>query len=161
FIEDDDDVARRMSGRITDQKDLRFAQFDQDTLMSSTIFEYMISNLDMSVSQQHNYKIVEMPTGAKYPIPYDFDYSGLVNASYSVPPPDFHIESVRVRVYRGPCLTVDGLQPYFQKFEAIKADVLKMYDTLEGLKSGYRNEAKQFLNVFYHTIEKPDSTKRE
>ncbi len=161
FIEDDDDVAKRMSGRITDQKDLRFAQVDQDTLMSSTIFEYMISNLDMSISGQHNYKIVEMPTGEKYPVPYDFDYSGLVNANYSVPPPQFKIESVRVRVYRGPCMTVEQLQPYFAKFEAIKDQVLKLYDTLEGLKSGYRNEAKQFINVFYHNIEKPDSTKRE
>ena len=108
FLEDDDDVARRMSGRITDQKDLKFPQVDKDTVYTMTIFEYMISNLDMSLSAQHNVKVVEVPAGTKYPVPYDFDYSGLVNASYSQPPPNLTtlrgapLESVRVRLYRGP-----------------------------------------------------------
>jgi hypothetical protein len=167
FIEDDDDVAKRMSGRITDQKDLRFAQVDKDSIVTSTVFEYMISNLDVSLAAQHNMKVVEVPAGTKYAVPYDFDYSGLVNASYSQPPPNLQgidgrpLESVRVRLYRGPCLTAPELQPYFDKFQKIKADVMSMFDSLDGLKSGYRSDSKQYLERFYHTIDRPDQVKKE
>ena len=37
------------------------------------------------------------------PVPYDFDFSGLINAKYAVPPEGIKIQSVRTRMYRGFC----------------------------------------------------------
>jgi hypothetical protein len=165
FIEDDDDVARRMSGRLTDQKDLKFVQVDLKTVTNLSLFEYMISNLDMSLAAQHNIRIAELPTGVRYPIPYDFDYSGLVNADYAVPPQNlqaqYHLESVRTRLYRGPCLPQADLEPYFAQFRAIRNDVLAMYDALPLLKSGYRSDSKRYLDAFFHTLDHPDMAKKE
>jgi hypothetical protein len=52
---------------------------------------------------------VQMPTRTVFPIPYDFDYSGLVDATYALPPPGMGITTVRDRVYRGPCRTMPEL----------------------------------------------------
>ena len=37
------------------------------------------------------------------PVPYDFDYSGLVDAPYAVPPEGFTVRASRPRYYRGYC----------------------------------------------------------
>ena len=83
FVEDDDDVARRMSGRISDRLGLLFRNVDADTILLMTLFEYLIGNTDMSMKLQHNVRIVETPANVFYPVPYDFDYSGLVDTSYA------------------------------------------------------------------------------
>ena len=44
FIEDDDDVARRMSGRISDRTGLQFRHVNSDTIVLMTLFEYLIGN---------------------------------------------------------------------------------------------------------------------
>jgi hypothetical protein len=161
FIEDDDDVARRASGRLTDEQQLRFANVDMDTVTTMLLFEYMIANTDVSLAAQHNIRVVELPTGQKYPVPYDFDYGGLINAPYAVPAAQLHIDTVRDRVYRGPCRPAADLAPILAKFESIKAAVMAIYDTLPIVKSAYRTEAKKYLADFYKTIESPGSVKHE
>ena len=73
------------------------------------MFNYMIGNLDWSVragpqgdSCCHNGRLVG---GGPLltPVPYDFDFSGLVDAPYATPPEGFKINSVRQRLYRGYC----------------------------------------------------------
>lgn len=161
FIEDDDDVARRMGGRLTDVHGLRYSTVDLDAATTQAMFEYMISNHDFSLSAQHNIRVVEMPAGTKFAIPYDFDYSGLVNASYAVVSPELHLDSVRDRLYRGPCRPAAELDPILAKFRNVKTQVLALYDTLPNLKNGYRTEAKKYLDDFYKTIDNPGSVKHQ
>ena len=61
FIEDDDDVARRMEGRTIATQKLVFRQVDYDTATLMTIFEYMIGNTDMSMYLLHNVVLVQTP----------------------------------------------------------------------------------------------------
>ena len=70
----DDDVARRMEGRILEQDKLVFARFERESLTLMTLFEYMIGNTDVSLYAQHNTRIVQLPNiGLYFPIAYDFD----------------------------------------------------------------------------------------
>jgi len=101
FIEDDDDVAKRLEGRLTEQR-VALARIDRDALTLMTLVEYLIGNTDLSVSQQHNVRLVQTPGGPVYTVPYDFDYSGLVDAVYAIPAKGLGITSVRERLYRGP-----------------------------------------------------------
>ena len=71
----------------------------------------MISNLDWAMTAGpagadccHNARLmgVEGTTGAStglIPVPYDFDYAGLVNAPYAVPPEGIRVANVKVRRY--------------------------------------------------------------
>ena len=135
FIEDDDDVARRMSGRISDRLGLQFRNVHADTILLMTLFDYMIGNTDMSMQRQHNVRIVQTPSNVFYPVPYDFDYSGLLDTSYAVADTKlFGIQTVRERLYRGPCKTAAELEPYLK-------------------------DAQKYLEEFYSTIDRPGAAK--
>lgn len=160
FIEDDGDVAKRMGGRITERKE-DLARLDRDAFTRMMLFEYMIGNVDVSVITFHNVKAVQMPTGVVYPVPYDFDYSGLVNATYAAPAPGLGITSVRDRLFRGPCRTEDELTRFFETFRAIRPDLGSMYDSLpDFFDEGNRKKALSYLDGFYKTAEKPAEIKK-
>jgi hypothetical protein len=161
LIEDVDDVAKRLEGREITVQQVIFARVDQDALNLMTLFEYMIGNTDFSIFSQHNVRLVQTPAGLRYPVPYDFDYSGLVDAPYAVPARTLGIGSVRDRLFRGPCRTPEEWAPYFDKLLDAKADLLALYDTLPGLNDRYRRDAKSYLEQFYRTIGSPALIKRE
>jgi len=160
FIEDDDDVAKRLSGRIDETEKLRFAHFDDETLMLMMVFEYFIGNTDMSLYLQHNAVIVGTPKNVRYPIPYDFDYAGVVNATYAVPGRGLGLVTVRTRLYRGPCKAPSQLAPTFDRFRGIRDRVLAIYDGLPSLKPAYRKDVQDYLGKFYKTIDSPIEVKK-
>jgi hypothetical protein len=160
FIEDDDDVAKRMGGRITVEK-TDLARLDRDAFTRATLFEYAIGNVDMSLITFHNFVAVQLPAGVVYPVPYDFDYSGLVNAAYAAPAPGLGITTVRERLFRGPCRTREELQPFFDSFKSIRAGVQIIYDSLPELfDAGSKKKAIGYLDGFYKTIDKPGDVKK-
>jgi hypothetical protein len=158
LIEDDSDVAKRMEGRIVTQREL-LSRLDKDAFTLVTLFEYMIGNLDMSLAAQHNFKLVQLPNLAVFPIPYDFDYSGLVDASYALPPAGLHITTVRDRVYRGPCRTLPELETLFAQFRAIKPELPKVYDAIPDFDPSAKRKALAYLDQFYRTIDRPSDVK--
>lgn len=160
FIEDDDDVAKRMLGRISERQGLLFHNAHPETLVLMTLFEYMIGNTDMSMIKQHNVRIVQTPANVFYTVPYDFDYSGLVDTAYAVADTKaFGIQSVRDRLYRGPCKTAAELEPYFVKLRAAKPDIMALFDALPDMTASYRKDAQRYLEEFYRTIDRPGTVK--
>jgi hypothetical protein len=161
FTEDETDLARRMEGRITEQREFRFRHVDADYLLLMTLFEYMIGNTDVSIYSQHNVRVVETPAGKRYPVPYDFDYSGLVNTIYAqFDKALFKINSVRDRVYRGPCRPPEELETFLAKFRAVRPQVMDFYDALPDLSDNSRREVKDYLDGFYRTLDRPTDVKR-
>ena len=160
FIEDDDDVARRLEGRASNMLRVPFFRTDMDTTMLMTLFEYMIGNTDMSILALHNVRLVETPSGGFFPIPYDFDSSGVVNARYARPGPQLRLASVRERLYRGPCRTGQQLEEYFTRFRAARAEMLGVYDKVPNMNRQYVREARAYLDEFFRTITRPDRVTR-
>ena len=95
-----------------------------------------------------------------YPIGYDFDYSGLVNAPYAVVDPRLDIKSVRDRLYRGPCLTVSELDPLRARIAAKKDEALALIDAIPGLKATRRANAREYLSDFFSLTASPSRAKR-
>ncbi len=160
FTEDDDDVARRMGGRITDAQKVTFRRVDAETITLLTLFEYMIGNTDVSMYVQHNIRIVETPSNVLYPVPYDFDYSGLVNARYAIPAKMLNLTSVLERSYMGPCRTTAEFEPAFARLRAVREQVLAVFDAVPGLDAGYKKDAQKYIAKFYEIIDKPGDAKR-
>jgi hypothetical protein len=124
------------------------------------LFEYMIGNTDVSITSLHNVIVVRLRDGTSYLVPYDFDYSGVVDAQYAVPASTLRLSSVRERLYRGPCHTPEALEPVLQRFRAARSELLAVYDAVPSLKPGYVAEAKKYLDQFFRTIDNPASVKR-
>ena len=160
FIEDEVDVARRMGGRIVRLPRLLFKDVDAATLLPMMIFEYMIGNTDFSIFALHNVKLVQRPDKSVHPVPYDFDFSGLVNPPYALPDRALIIKSVRDRLYRGPCRREEQVDPYIANFTA-KKDVLRaLPDEIPGLNRESRQDIRSFIDGFFSSIKTPKDARR-
>ena len=95
-------------------------------------------------------------------IPYDFDYSGMVNTVYSVPDENLGIESVRTRVYRGYCLpSEDHYNRIFKVFLNSKQEMFSLVEDFELLDKKSREEMLSYLEEFYMILENPRLANRE
>jgi hypothetical protein len=161
FIEHENDVARRMGGRIVELQRTQFTDVDPATVDIVNLFEYMIGNTDVSLWFLHNLRLVQDPERKMFTVPYDFDLSGFVHAPYAIPDRRFGIRSVLDRLYRGPCRTVAEMEAAAAPFLSKKAEMLALIDGTTDLESSNRREAKDYLEGFFRSIEKPGSIKKQ
>ena len=159
FIEYENDVARRMGGRIVELPRTEFKDFHAETLNTMMLFEYMIGNTDFSLYANHNVRFVQEPSRTLFPVPYDFDLSGLVHAPYAIPDRRFGIRSVLDRLYRGPCRTVDQVEAAATAFRSKKDDMITLTEAINEMDSSSRSEMKSYLEEFFRVIDKPSSIK--
>jgi hypothetical protein len=160
FIEDDSDVAKRMEGRTVALPRLLFKDLDSDTLMPMMIFEFMIGNTDFSIFALHNVRLVQRPDKSIHPIPYDFDFSGLVHPPYALPAPALMLTTVRDRRYRGPCRRQEQIDPYLANFVAKKDLLRALPDAIPGMDKASREDARSYVDEFYSAIKTTKDTKR-
>lgn len=156
FLEDDDEMAKRNGGKHMKVPTLALSDMDQAQLDLMTIFLHMIGNHDWSVYALHNIRLVQMPDQVlMYPVAYDFDFSGLVNAPYAGPPPQLPLKRLRERLYRGACRKVDELVPTLERFTQARDSIYDVIRAQPGIEEGRVKDAIGFLDGFFERIEKP------
>jgi hypothetical protein len=160
FIEDEDDVARRAEGRLAELPRALFSNLDEDSLNLVMLFEYMIGNTDFSIYELHNIRLIMTPTRTLYPVPYDFDLTGLVHPPYAIPDPRLGISNVRDRLYRGPCRTSEELEKPLALFREKQDQVMALVDSVPGMTPASREDSRKYLRDFYSSIDRPASVKR-
>jgi hypothetical protein len=167
LIEPDQMMAERNKSMITDSDRLTVRTVNRETMDLVSFFCYMIGHGDISVTGQQNLKILAQKEGpiGFIPVPYDFDYVGLVNAIYAKPSQagqNLGIENVRERYYLGPCrenavyqLTIDYLRSYreimletIMNFEYLpEKEKLDMVDYLESYFSSAERDGFIKYNI--------------
>ncbi len=160
FLEHVNDVARRLGGRDVDLMHLEFKDLHQDTLTTMMLLEYMLGNTDYSIWALHNVVIVQDKKRTFFPVPYDFDASGMVHPPYATPDPRLNLRSVTDRLYRGPCRTVDEFNAAADPFRARKADMIAAIESLKELNGKHKSEMKNYLESFFLSIQTPESIKK-
>ncbi len=160
FLEDDDDVARRLGGRQVDLPRIEFKDLDPDALTGMMLLNYMIGNTDYSIYALHNVKIVQDKKRTLIPVPYDNDMSGFVKPPYAIADPRLHLRSVSDRLYRGPCRTVEEFNAAAEPFRAKKADMFALLEGQKDLGGSHKSEMKDFLESFFKAIDTPESIKK-
>jgi hypothetical protein len=120
------------------------------------MFQYMIGNTDWSLPNFHNIKIIvpKTDTLAKpYIIPYDFDYTGIVNANYAVPHEIFGTTSIKERVYRGSSRSMDEVQQVIDLFKERKERIMYYINNFPLLGTKAKKDIAGYIEDFYQTIE--------
>jgi hypothetical protein len=161
FIEDEDDVARRMEGRALSLPRMQFSDFEPESLTQMMLFQYLIGNTDFSIYELHNVAMVATPAKLFYPIAWDFDVTGLVDPPYGIPTPVLGIASIRERLYRGPCRTLEEFGPSLAIFRAKQAGALALVDSIQGFDPRDRRDASAFLGEFFSLLGSTNALKRE
>jgi len=157
LIEDDKKIAKKFDGKIVERSIHPLAQEELNSIRCE-FFQFMIGNTDFSNLEQHNSKLIYIDKKI-YPVPYDFDMSGLVNASYSVVSEAITSKSsnmtrVTQRMYRGFKRNLTLIEQVRQEYIQNKAKVFKIIDDL---KPRFESEkefeaAREFIQDFYNII---------
>jgi hypothetical protein len=163
FEEDPEALAGRMGGRLLKIKGANPDDLEpfQDGLVG--VFQYMIGNTDFALSALHNAELIGRTNGDNFPIVYDFDFSGAVNARYATVDPRLRIHTVRQRLYRGFCVPEDVYPKVFARFNAKKDAIYGLYHDSFGklLPESTVDETLQYFDEFYKTINDPRKVKSD
>jgi hypothetical protein len=136
---------------------------DTVTTLQMSVFQYMIGNADYSIHGRHNVKLVKVKDFEKpnlIPVPYDFDYAGIVNAHYAIPGDNLNINSVTERYFLGPCREEQYYQKTLELFKEKKDAIYKLIEDFDYLETSAKNTLKSYLEEFYNGIESPDYIQR-
>lgn len=165
FIEDIDDVAHRNGHeRLRGVKSITVPQLNAAAAARFAVFEYMISNLDWSMTAAppgddccHNSRLVgaKDATADILPVPYDFDYGGLVNAPYAVPPAGISVANVQIRRYRGFCAHNEQAKAFAGEIAARRASLLAVLDATPQLEDSPRERGDRYLGDFFDEMASP------
>ncbi len=122
-----------------------------------SMFEYMIANTDWRVKGGHNMKYVkslDWVTSKVIPVPYDFDYSGMVDASYAIPQEWTSIKEVTEREYLGYCRDnedtyLEAIAPFLEN----KDEIFMLIEDCQYLSEKDKKSLRSFIEGFYHEAE--------
>ncbi len=163
LIESEAALARRIGADPLTMDNLYDPMMDPSYMTLVAVFQYLIGNTDWSVWKRHNIAILRQVAEPKplLAVPYDFDFSGAVNAPYASPPEQLKIQSVRQRVYRGFCQPDSLLSPVLARFRAAKDSMYAAVRAVPDLPERDVRNVLDYFNEFFQVLGNSGSTNRE
>lgn len=172
LIEDTGDVAAR-NGREeieVQSNEVRSSQLNGRQAALVGLFQFMIGNLDWDMTQGpageeccHNGKLLAASETARddvLPVPYDFDFSGFVNAPYAQPPAGIPVSNVRQRHYRGLCRFNDQARAAADLFRSRREQLYAVIDGESRLSESRRATAHEYISGFFEILDNPQRFER-
>lgn len=149
LIEDTAQLKARLSGTVCeDCYNFPLDSFDQQQLQTVSLFQYLIGNSDWSLGTTRNLKLISK--GEKIiPVPYDFDFSGLVNASYAIPNGDYKMATIRDRIYLGFPELINKLEATKLHFVQKRGDLIQTIQDFKPINSSSQTEMVNYLTSFF------------
>jgi len=152
MIEPEKMLATRMNAEVVKRDDLTTSLLRPWEIDILSMFQYMIGNVDFSVYGRHNLKFLGLPgygSAGYSPVPYDFDYTGLVNAYYAVPSDLLGIKSVRERYYLGPCRGDEAYEAAIQHINRCEEEIFQLIGDFEYLDQKNKKEIIAYLKQYF------------
>ena len=160
FLEDIDDVARR-NGMREAKVGARIPVASLSAADSGRVgvFEYMIGNLDWAMQAGppgdnccHNNPLIGPGPAGLVPVPYDWDFSGLVDTPYATAPDSINVTSVRQRRYRGFCRHNQEARAAITAVRAQQAPLMATFTAVPGMDGRTAKKAMTYLGGFFADI---------
>jgi len=166
-IEHKDSIAERTGMSVLQSSGLTYRDMDEKSANLINLFQYLIGNTDFSLIRGANdddccHNSIPFRNGdAVVPIPYDFDFSGMVNADYADPNPRLGLDDVRTRLYRGKCSNNEHLQDSIDYVLSMKPEIFASLDNIPDLQKKHRLEMLRYLNMFFRDISDKKRVRRK
>lgn len=164
LIEDLKDLGKRNNCVEANKKILNPASINRQHATLVCMFQYMIGNTDWSLPNFHNIKMIVPKTDTLAPcylVPYDFDYTGIVDARYAVAQEQFGTTSIKERVYRGPPRNLVEVEETITIFKEKKERIMYYINNFPLLAARTKKMMTSYLEEFYKTISNKSSSLRE
>ena len=154
FVEDPDVMEERLSGHMISVQTVIPENVDWYHYVIISFFQYMIINTDWSLPIMHNVDLISLDYfKPPVPIPFDFDWSGLISIPYKVPTAAGMQTRIPERVYKGPCLSNKEAKRFRKLFQDKEADLFNVYFDCLYLDDDIKIETLNKLQLFYQILE--------
>lgn len=152
LIEDTDNMAELAGGTDCDCMIPKPELLDRTVATRLTVFQYMIGNHDWGLHNGRNLKIVTHPDGSMTPVPYDFDFSALVNADYAVPAIDLGQRNMQDRILLLQQKDSHAAAEALSFFLSQETVILGEVSSFKLLSRNARSEITSYLNSFFNEL---------
>lgn len=162
IIESEEEMAQRNGGDpLDDDVSMHPGTVNEAGLTRVHMFNYMVANKDFDITIRQNVKIITQPEGMPVVIPYDFDWAGIVDASYTKVGSAKNEEAYFTRRRFMPlCRTEAQYEATIQEFEAIRPALTQLYERSPYLSAADQKQALAYFANFYKTIRKKKTMKK-
>jgi hypothetical protein len=155
LIEPQEQLASRVGGSLSEIPAVSLKRLDKHQAALVYIYQYLIGNTDWSLVAAdgdenccHNVKLIKI--GSKqFPVPFDFDLAGVVNAGYAHPDPSLKIDKVWKRLYRGFCTEPDVLKTALTTITSRQDKVMDVIAGLPALTEKEKAKQIDYLEGFF------------
>lgn len=154
-LESEDALAARIGADLAQLTGVPTKRHDLQLAALVYVFQYMVGNTDWGFVKAeyddtccHNVILLERD-GRVLTVPYDFDLTGMVNARYAYPDPNFRIRSVRQRLYRGLCTDPSLLHAAIAAVLAKRDELIEVVRMTPGLVERNAKSGEQYLGKFF------------
>jgi len=162
LVESDRELEQRLKAAVVDQHRVHDAVTDPAYMTLVALFQYLIGNTDWSVWGQHNIQVFsDSATNKLFAVPYDWDFSGAINAPYASPPEQLPIKTVRERLYRGYCQPDSILSGALGRFQSSKDSIYAAVRAVTALDERDRRSMLSYFDGFFQTIGNRTMIQRE
>ena len=162
LVESDREIGQRLGAAVVNQHNVHDMVTDPFYMTLVALYQYLIGNTDWSVWGQHNIAVFSDTASHKlFAIPYDYDFSGAVNAPYASPPEQLPIKTVRERLYRGYCQPDSILGRALARFRDAKDSIYAAVRAVTQLDERERRGMLSYFDDFFRTVENRTLTDRE
>ncbi len=153
FIERDEQVAKR-NNAVQIEKLMTPFDVERNSFKKMTLFQYMIGNKDWFVTSRRNIIILQ-PNDTLLPpyvVPYDFDFSTIVNAAYTKPKnvPDSYLEDRRQ--YKGLCYTNVEFREAFDFYNKLRPELESLINKMKLIPFADKQTNIYYIDSFYEII---------
>jgi len=152
LIEDKDEMATRLNGEICDCRGLTTGAISQKPYNLMAMFQYMIGNEDWNLMAARNIKVVQSISSGMEKnviVPYDFDFSGVVNADYAIPNNKLNHSNIKQRHFSGDFANDQELEEMSNHFLSKRKEILQTVRKFKQLNSDARYEIDMYLQEFF------------
>ena len=149
IIENRKELSHRLGREDCDCPNTPLSALDASQVELLSLFEYMIGNRDVSLEKAHNvYILAEKGARKRVPVPYDFDFSRLVDAPYVFasggPDPK--------RIYLGYEKNKRLMPRVISRFRTKKNEIIQLISSFEMLPEVERIRSIQYIEDFYRDL---------
>ncbi len=164
LIEPEEMLAERSDGIVIKNDEISMRLTRPKEMDLAALFQYMVGNPDYSIAGRHNMKLLGLPgfgSAGYTPVPYDFDYTGLVNADYAIPGETLGISSVRQRYFLGPCREDQEYQLAIDHINSHREEILELVSDFPYLSDKQKNVMIAYLEDYFNLASGPKFIERE
>jgi hypothetical protein len=152
FIENEKNMAKRLDLKVSGQKSFVPSPSDFNSNLLA-LFNFMIVNQDYSFELSHNLIVLsDSATQQQIPVPFDFDFAGMVDIPYNIPRAENDTMPHYWRNYKGFCRSLRKLKPTIAYFNNHKEELYDELNSFSQLSEESKQSVRRKLDEFYSII---------